>query len=238
MNRLQLRSFAAVTIACAMLCAGSAAADPPGHRPGHAPNGRYYYDRYYQPRGYVVHQLPRHHHVAHYGHDRYYYGGGVWYRPYGPYYTVIGPPVGIAVSFLPNFYTTLWFGGVPYYYANSTYYVRRSDGPGYVVTEPPGGDPERNEPATTAAGEDFFMYPREGQSEDDQARDRYECHRWAVSQTCFDPASPRVVWLCPRMPRDAASTCARLLPASTPGFTPCGELPASAALCFTSVGSA
>jgi len=56
------------------------------------------------------------------------------------------------------------------------------------VTEPPAGTPERVESAPAGAGEDFFMYPRNGQSEERQARDRYECHRWAVEQTGFDPS--------------------------------------------------
>jgi hypothetical protein len=182
-----LFSFAAAGLVALLLCAGPAAADPPGYPP---PNGRQHYQRHYPPHGHVVHQLPPRHHVAHYGHDRYYYGGGVWYRPYGSYYRVIAPPIGIWVSYLPDFYTTLWFGGLPYYYANSTYYVRRPDGPGYVVTEPPSGAPEREESSESAAIDDFFMYPREGQGEETQARDRYECHRWAVAQTGFDPSLP------------------------------------------------
>lgn len=163
---------------------------PPGRPPGPPPNWHNQYARHYPPPGHVVPALPRGYHAAHHHHDRYYYGGGVWYRPYGSYYRVIAPPIGIAVSFLPDFYTTLWFGGVPYYYANSVYYARRVDGPGYVVTEPPGGDPERIEPPESAASEDFFVYPREGQDADVQARDRYECHRWAVEQTGFDPSQP------------------------------------------------
>jgi hypothetical protein len=135
----------------------------------------------------VTPYLPYNYHSVYYGRDYYYYGGGVWYRPYGSRYTVIAPPFGLVLGFLPDFYTTYWYGGVPYYYANSVYYAQRADGPGYVVTEPPSGTPERVEPSGTAASEDFFMYPREGQSTETQARDRYECHRWAVSQTGFDP---------------------------------------------------
>ena len=33
-------------------------------------------------------------------------------------------------------------------------------------------------------------YPAHGQSNDAQDRDRYECHRWAVEQTGFDPSKP------------------------------------------------
>jgi Glycine zipper 2TM domain len=34
----------------------------------------------------------------------------------------------------------------------------------------------------------LFVYPARGQSPDQQARDRYECHVWAVKQTGVDPS--------------------------------------------------
>lgn len=188
MRRNTLGSFATLAMAMLMLCAGTAVADKPGRPPGPPPNGRNYYGRHYPPPGHVVPALPRGYHVAHHHHDSYYYGSGVWYRPYGPYYRVIAPPFGVAVSFLPNFYTTLWYGGVPYYYANSVYYTPRTDGPGYVVTEPPGGATERGQSQAAATTDEIFVYPRAGQSEEVQARDRYDCHRWAVEQTGFDPS--------------------------------------------------
>jgi hypothetical protein len=36
----------------------------------------------------------------------------------------------------------------------------------------------------------MFVYPRKGQSEKQQADDRYQCHRWAVNQTNYDPTQP------------------------------------------------
>ncbi len=33
----------------------------------------------------------------------------------------------------------------------------------------------------------LFVYPSQGQSQEQQSRDRYECHLWAVQQTGFDP---------------------------------------------------
>ncbi len=33
-----------------------------------------------------------------------------------------------------------------------------------------------------------FFYPTQGQSTEQQDRDRYECHQWAVQQTGFDPS--------------------------------------------------
>jgi len=35
--------------------------------------------------------------------------------------------------------------------------------------------------------QDMYVYPAKGQSEQQLANDRYECHRWAVNETHFDP---------------------------------------------------
>ena len=35
-----------------------------------------------------------------------------------------------------------------------------------------------------------FFYPTAGQTPEQQDRDRYECYRWAVQQTGFDPSAP------------------------------------------------
>ncbi len=37
-----------------------------------------------------------------------------------------------------------------------------------------------------------YAYPQNGQSADQQSRDRYECSLWAVQQTGFDPSAPNV----------------------------------------------
>jgi Glycine zipper len=36
-------------------------------------------------------------------------------------------------------------------------------------------------------GADLYIYPNRGQSPEQQSRDRYDCHLWAVQQTGFDP---------------------------------------------------
>ena len=36
----------------------------------------------------------------------------------------------------------------------------------------------------------IFIYPRMGQSQEQQDRDKFECHSWAVRQTGFDPMRP------------------------------------------------
>lgn len=37
-----------------------------------------------------------------------------------------------------------------------------------------------------------FFYPTKGQSAAQQDRDRYECYRWAVKQSGFDPSAPQL----------------------------------------------
>ena len=38
-----------------------------------------------------------------------------------------------------------------------------------------------------ALAQDMYVYPAKGQSEQQLSTDRYECHRWAVTETGFDP---------------------------------------------------
>lgn len=151
-------------------------------------DGRHGHDRYYPSRGTVVRVLPDgYRHYAYAGRS-YYSHGGIWYAPRGPRFVVVHPPVGLVVSVLPAFYTTLWFGGVPYYYADDVYYRWRPDLDGYSVVNAP--DDADRQPATTVP-DDLFIYPKNGQSQEQQSADRYECHAWARGQTGFDPTEPR-----------------------------------------------
>ena len=43
--------------------------------------------------------------------------------------------------------------------------------------------------AQLSAQSQIFAYPNAGQSEEQQSRDRFECHQWSVSQTGFDPTT-------------------------------------------------
>lgn len=127
--------------------------------------------------------------VAH-GGSHFYYSGGVWYAPRGPSYVVVAPPVGVFVPVLPPYYTTVWFGGVPYYYANDTYYMWSQAQNGYEVVEPPGdqgASADAPPPPPPPQGDSLYIYPQQGQSAEQQATDQYECHKWSSSQTGFDP---------------------------------------------------
>jgi hypothetical protein len=158
-------------------------------------DNRYNHGRYYPPRGQVVRSLPPGYRPYSYGGSRFFFNAGIWYAP-GPYgFVVTRPPFGLYVNVLPPFYSTLWFGGVPYYYADDVYYQWRPDMNGYVVAAPPPGADQPSgdappSPASIAPGDDFYVYPRNGQTAEQQAADRYECHSWSKGQTGFDPTQP------------------------------------------------
>ncbi|MCU0975504.1 MAG: hypothetical protein MUC71_04235 [Steroidobacteraceae bacterium] len=158
-------------------------ARPPKHKHYTYYDARWNHRHYYPPRGYYYPYAPygavriRHHHY------NYYYGGGIWYAPRGVGWVVVAPPIGVFVSLLPTYYSTVWFGGIPYYYANDAYYVYRERERVYEVVQPPSGQATTVSPAAT----DIFVYPRQGQSQEQTDFDRYECHRWAADETGFDP---------------------------------------------------
>lgn len=148
-------------------------------------DSRYRLNRSYPARGQVIRELPRDRRVVIHGGSRYYFSGGTWYRPQGSRFAIVVPPVGLFVPFLPSYYATIWLRSIPYYYANEVYYAHR--GEGYVVVEPPKEEVSQAPPPA----EQMFIYPRLAQSEQQQADDRYACHRWAVDQTGFDPTQPQ-----------------------------------------------
>ena len=99
-------------------------------------DSRFHHDHYYPASGFVFAALPPGYRRI-YSPDRdFYFAGGVWYREENPgRYVVVAPPIGIAVPVLPPDSTTVLVHGVPYYYANNTYYLQSPSG--YLVTNPP-----------------------------------------------------------------------------------------------------
>ncbi len=114
--------------------------NPGGAHPGEHYDARYSHNYYYPAHGAYVTTIPHSPVVITRPGGNYYYSGGVWYRPYGGRYVVIAAPVGVFVPVLPAYYTTLWVAGVPYYYANDTYYTWSADQNGYQVVDPPSQD--------------------------------------------------------------------------------------------------
>ena len=163
-------------------------ADGPEVR-GQVLDGRYNHGRYYPSMGTVRPSLPEGYRPYYRGSERFYFSGGIWYSPRGPGFVVVRPPAGLVISVLPPYYSTVWFGGVPYYYADNVYYAWQSDQNGYAVVDPP-ADADSPSSAPDTAQQDLIIYPKNGQSKDQQAADRYECHSWAKGQTGFDPLQP------------------------------------------------
>ncbi|MGA2023161.1 MAG: DUF6515 family protein [Steroidobacteraceae bacterium] len=160
---------------------------------GQVLDNRFNHGHYYPPRGQVVRELPAGYRPYMFGGNRFFFYGGVWYAPGAGGFLVTRPPIGLYVNVLPPFYTTLWFGGVPFYYANDVYYQWSPAQNGYVVAAPPPGADQPGAPEAAPpppAADDFFVYPRNGQTQEQQAADRYECHNWAKGQTGFDPTQP------------------------------------------------
>jgi hypothetical protein len=160
---------------------------------GQVLDGRYNHGRYYPPVGTIRPSLPPDYRPYYRGGSRYYFNGGIWYAPRGPGFVVVRPPSGLVISVLPPYYSTVWFGGVPYYYADNVYYTYQQDQNGYVVADPPDDADNPSTPpdaAPPSSQADLIIYPKNGQSKDQQAADRFECHTWAKGQTNFDPTEP------------------------------------------------
>jgi hypothetical protein len=104
------------------------------------------HDHYYYDRGYAVQRPPAGgvaNLIGQQGERYYFYRGnwyrwrGDWYRSWGGAWVVVDAPVGLLVPTLPPYYTTLWWSGISYYYANETYYVSDAARNGYEVVAPP-----------------------------------------------------------------------------------------------------
>ena len=98
---------------------------------------------------------------------------GWWWEPWA----VVGGAAVLAPYYAPYYYS-------PYYY--SPYYPP----PPVVIPEQPQAYVQPAPSAPPSSAQRIFVYARQGQSEELQAKDRYECHSWAVSQTHYDPTQP------------------------------------------------
>lgn len=139
--------------------------------------------------GREVRSLPSGHVDVRVGGNDYRYHGGVFYRPRPDgAYVVVRPPIGARVSYLPPGYVSFGIGPSRYFYFDATYYLWDEPRQEYVVVEEPAGA-EQALAATTYTSGELFIYPSQGQSDEQRERDRYECYLWASDQTGFDPGS-------------------------------------------------
>ena len=180
MNR---RPWARALTICALTLPLLVAAQPRRPDPQQWQDVRHGHQHSYPVTGHRVSRLPAHATVIVRDNNRYWFDNGVWYAPQGNRYVVARPPYGIVVGGIPAFATVLTIGALTYYYANNVYYQPVAGGR-YEVVPPP-----VDEPAPASASKPVFVYPRTGQTAEQQASDRYECHRWAVGQSGFDPTT-------------------------------------------------
>lgn len=157
---------------------------PDGHGNGWGPGPQY------RPGHSIDHFPDRYWKVPYRGQD-YFYSGGYWYRPQGGSYIVVAPPYGVRVGYLPSYAREVWVGGALLFLVADTYYQYLADSQEYVVVSPPAVAPLPVPVAQGPSGNayDVVAYPMHGQGQEQQDQDRYQCHRWAVSQSNFDPAT-------------------------------------------------
>ncbi|MEX8520881.1 MAG: DUF6515 family protein [Leptothrix sp. (in: b-proteobacteria)] len=168
----------AVLGACAI-----AQADGHDWRDGHESRRAYGGEQRYGASDRWISALPPRHWVGNHRGSRYWFANGYWYAPYAGGYMVVNPPFGIVITDLPVFASIVTLGAVTYYVANDVYYRRVPEG--YEVVERPGGI--QSGPVAPSTPERRYVYPKLGQSAEKQAADEYDCHRWAVQQSGYDP---------------------------------------------------
>jgi hypothetical protein len=121
-----------------------------------------------------------------------YHGGYGWRGGWRGGYGFYGPwgwgglGLGLYFATLPLYYSTLWWDGVPYYYADNTYYRWNGTVNQYETVSPPLSLQDQAA-ARSPIESALIVYPKNGQSQEQQGKDKFECHRWAASQTGFDP---------------------------------------------------
>jgi hypothetical protein len=117
------------------------------------------------------------------------YHGGGHYGHYGGHYGWYWGPGSFWYWGWPYYYPPAY--NYPYYYPPSAYYYNPP--PTYYYStpppaeyNPPTGDVSQPPPGRSQP----FIYPRQGQSQEQQAKDLPECQAWATSKTGVDPTKP------------------------------------------------
>ncbi|MDE1166793.1 MAG: glycine zipper family protein [Pseudomonas sp.] len=155
---------------------------PDGHGNGWGGGPRY------RP-GQMIERFPGQEYRVPYRGQDFFYSGGYWYRPLGTRYEVVTPPYGIRTRYIPDYAQEMWIGGALFFVAAGSYYQWQDDSQDYVVVNPPQQPVQVQQQEQQASPYDVASYPAYGQSPEQVQQDRYDCYRWAVEQTHFDPAS-------------------------------------------------
>ena len=140
--------------------------------------------------GHRVRVVPQGHRTIRVNRQSYRYYNGSFYRPARDgVYVVVRAPIGARVRTLPPGYISFGIGPRRYFYANFTYYLWDRDRTEYIVVEEPEGAESALVTASETTSGEIFVYPNQGQSDEQRDRDRYECYVWASEQTGYDPGA-------------------------------------------------
>jgi hypothetical protein len=111
------------------------------------------------------------------------YRGGYGWGGYGGWGWG-GLGIGLYFATLPYYYSTIWYAGAPYYYADDNYYQYDGNIGQYETVTPPAEVQRQAEQQSPR----LIAYPKNGQTETQQAKDKSDCNAWAISQSGVDPS--------------------------------------------------
>lgn len=100
------------------------------------------------------------------------------------------PGHGYFFESLPPYCAVLYWEGTGFYYADGIYYEWNGTAGGYQEVQPPAALAQQVD-NQQAVETDLFVFPVEGQTNEQLEADRAECDRWAVTQAGFDPRTTR-----------------------------------------------
>jgi len=121
----------------------------------------YMWGAYWHPFGYFATSLAADAILLSIANQQYYYDNGVYYQPYNGGYTVVAPPVGAVVSYVPSGYQVVQAAdGSEYYYYGGAFYVPQGGSfrvvpapVGAIVNEIPEGAQDQQ-----INGQDYLLY--------------------------------------------------------------------------------
>jgi hypothetical protein len=95
------------------------------------------------------------------------------------------PGYGVDFTPIPAHCKLVYWGGVPYYFADDLYYEWSATAQGFQQVQPPAGLAEQMN--SQASDTQLFVFPNGNQTNEQLELDRALCHRWAAEQVGFDP---------------------------------------------------
>lgn len=158
--------------------------------------------------GQKVDRLPKRYKTMRRRHHQYHHHNGTFYQPVrNGHYIVVRPPLGARFSKLPDGYFSFNLGKERYFYLNYAYYLWHSPSRRYVIVEKPDGAERALINSSHAAVGKVYIYPKQGQSEAQREKDRYDCYLWAIDETGFDPGADNYRQRSSRDYRRALTAC-------------------------------